>query len=242
MLYLVLYSHRRGKYYLQLTADVVARKDYLLKLDEIIFNHTRVDWFEIKLSGIPLAAALFQSKDILPLTDHAIQHLPTGDCSDFVNGYIDEFYKKCSSKNVPRCTETLEHGQVTIMPSVFVPKHMAAIDEKDEAEYNYLATRRRHANYTFDCNIPVRYEYWLFDDVPVYINSSATITTYCVGATKCTLAALNGNPDCMKPTGCPDTGSHYWSPYSPQTGSRTVAFVPAQSRNARRSLIAVLLT
>ena len=192
LLYLMLNCHLRGRYFLQLTTDVSAPKDYLIKLKGIISDHSHSDWLEIKLAGIPLAAALYQSREVVPFADYAIHHLFAGGCSGLMDQYFQDLYEECVSKatNIRSCLEWVEQGQITVTPSLFFPNKITSNDQKAVVGHNYLATQRRHVNYTFDSNIPVRYEYWPFEEIPIYINPPAMIATAAVSGSSCTVAAL----------------------------------------------------
>ncbi|XP_012510272.1 PREDICTED: alpha-1,3-mannosyl-glycoprotein 4-beta-N-acetylglucosaminyltransferase-like protein MGAT4D [Propithecus coquereli] len=61
---LMLYAQPKAMYYLQLEDDIIAKKMYLTKIKDFVYNSTSNDWFYIEFSILGFIGKLFRSEDL----------------------------------------------------------------------------------------------------------------------------------------------------------------------------------
>ncbi|KAL3982610.1 N-Acetylglucosaminyltransferase-IV (GnT-IV) conserved region family protein [Acanthocheilonema viteae] len=117
-MYLMLYSQQRGKYYLQLEDDVLAKAGFVSRIKEFIDRRITDDWLMLEFSSLGFIGKLFRASDLTLLLQFiAMFHRekPVDWLLDllFINRYCHP------EKSVKHCAEIAKQHRIRHRPSLF---------------------------------------------------------------------------------------------------------------------------
>lgn len=163
--YLMFYCQSHGHYYLQLDDSVIAAERFVTSITNFISQIQHNYWISLGFTRTGFIGALFKTSE-LQLLSQVFSMASANDNPDKVlQMYIDVKHKQCVvDKNNPvqnHCYQEMGLSRILHRPSLFLLK---TTDENSIA-------------HKVMSNIPLTYEAWPWDNVPIYINPPAKLAS-----------------------------------------------------------------
>ncbi|XP_023930358.1 alpha-1,3-mannosyl-glycoprotein 4-beta-N-acetylglucosaminyltransferase A-like [Lingula anatina] len=166
--YLMQYSHQRGDFYIHLDDTVIATRRLFPAIESFLRSVQHNYWISIDFSTMAIVGQLFRSSEILHVAEFFISSNASSSPDRLLQLYVDSQQPPCHiAKNRPvqrHCFQELGLSRVLHRPSLFTHNK------------NLTKSRNNLAENEFP-NLPLTYEPWPWDDVPIYINPPAKLST-----------------------------------------------------------------
>ncbi|CAH1773284.1 unnamed protein product [Owenia fusiformis] len=158
------FAHTRGKYYLKLSDNVLASRNFIGNISKFIFEVNTNLWINLKFSSVGLIGNLYKTHDLSSIIKNLVS-TPTvlvASLEGLLQHYTDKRHPRCLSETPlgSHCLQELGFSSISHYPALFNPIETL----------NGKLIKTEH-------NFPIANENWPWMNVPVYINPPAVIKT-----------------------------------------------------------------
>ena len=159
--HLLLYSSTKGGFYLHLEDDIVVTDRYLDLVENFVQKVDVQHWKMLEFSTLGLLGKLFKVQDVPKLVRYLVdEYYQDFSIEDIISTFVES-----SCFNEVTCVSDVAQLRLLHRPSLF--EHIGFYSSYPGAEWTNNS----------DVNVPIGYEPWPWNDVPIYVNPPARIST-----------------------------------------------------------------
>ncbi len=177
---------KKGEYYLHLEDDIHADIGFLNDVDRFVHDvHTDV-WLDLSFSGLGLLGKLWKSSQLSDMINYFLDHNTGIPIDHLYADYVDRKFPPCTPENGKHvsmdCLQELGVIHMLHRPSLFTQAqdHLSQMSTKQSSYQSPGDTTRPdldRSRVVWDTNRPIKHEPWPWEDVPIYVNPPAKISS-----------------------------------------------------------------